>query len=184
MHNKCIMRRDNRPSHTAAYGNIYIQRSYCDSCEGYAFILDGRLSCCNKPVEAGDFTKVKRISDCAIGRRGPSSLWRKKILSSQGDRCFYCYRWFGKLVYRKGKPQRLRCHWDHVSPYAYRLDNRDQNFVAACHVCNLLKSAKIFNDPDQARSYLYEAWERKGYSDQMPDVRFEIRPETPVAKVL
>jgi hypothetical protein len=63
-------------------------------------------------------------------------------------------------------------------------DNRSINFVAACSICNGLKSSMMFQTEEEARVYIYEAWQRKGFSDQMPELRDVIYPETPVAEVL
>jgi hypothetical protein len=48
-------------------------------------------------------------------------------------------------------------------PYAYSQDNGTPNFVAACHVCNGLKSAKMFRTIDEARGYLASKRAAKGY---------------------
>src|ERR1700733_14234926 len=123
-----------KTSHTALYGNIAIPRAYCSECSTYAFVIDGELKCCDSPYDLGETSRVKRMSDCPAKRGTPSKKWQKHILAEQEHRCFYCNRRFGKTVYRRSRDLRLKLHWDHVNPYAYSLDNRTQNFVAACHV--------------------------------------------------
>lgn len=171
-----------KQGHTALYGNIAIPRGYCSECDGYAFIIDGRLQCCDKRIEMLP-EKVLRVSDCPIGRRGPSRKSQKAILEQQDHRCFYCSRRFGQTVWRNSRSIRLVINWDHVNPYVYSLDNRSQNFVAACHVCNGIKSSLLFGGVDEARTHITEKWKDKGYGDLSP-VSIKLRPETNIAKVL
>ena len=171
-----------RPTQKAHYGNVTILRGYCSECKGYAFVIDGKLRCCDKRFSEAP-TKDKRMSDCPIGRVGPSRSWQIRIMREQDGRCFYCDRSIGSTVYRHSKARILRLHWDHVNPYVFSLDNREQNFVAACHVCNGIKSSFIFGSVDEARTYITSKWYDKGYSD-LPPVRIELRAETQHAKVL
>jgi hypothetical protein len=97
--------------------------------------------------------------------------------------CFYCDRRFGATVFRAGKPIALRINWDHVNPYAYSLNNHDQNFVAACHVCNGIKSSLIFRSTDEAKTHIAGRWQDKGYTD-VSSVQVTIPQETVVAGVL
>ncbi len=168
--------------HTAIYGNIALLRGYCSECKGYAFILEGKMACCGeRSTDAPE--RFKRMSDCPEFRRGPSVKWQKYIMAQQHCRCFYCNRTFGSTVYRSTKPVRLKVNWDHINPYTYSLDNRNQNFVAACHVCNGIKSSLIFRSVDDATIYILERWKDKGYTD-LSSVRIELQPETSIAKVL
>src|SRR6266478_4777936 len=108
--------------HIALYGSTSIPRGYCSECEGYAFILDGKMACCDEPVPNAPM-RFRRMSDCPSGRRGPSKKWRDWIMLHQRGQCFYCGRQFGSKVYRAERTICLRVHWDHVNPYIYSLDN-------------------------------------------------------------
>ncbi len=168
----------------ALYGQVAIPRMFCEACQGTAFVLDNRLACCNKAMPNLDCHRRVRVSDVAMGRSGPSKKWREFILKMQEHRCYYCNRLFGGRVYRGTKEIRLKLHWDHVNPYVYSLNNRDQNFVAACHVCNGIKSAFVFNRLEEVLTYVQGKWEEKGYRDSLPEVRLKLYPETSVAKLL
>lgn len=167
----------------ALYGNVSIVRGYCSHCRSYAFVLEGKYACCDSPCGEEEPERKKRMSDCAFGRARPSKLWQLLILREQMDRCFYCNRRFNEQVYRHCRGLHLRLQWDHVNPHAYSLDNRDQNFVAACHVCNGIKSSLMFRSADEARTYITQKWKDKGYTDVCP-VRVELRRETGASGLL
>lgn len=170
-----------RRPHFARYGTVSIPRGYCSLCKTYAFIIEGRLQCCDT-LAKDEPRGFKQLSEVPIGRKGPNRAAMTSILALQQDRCLYCNRKFGAVVYRKARSFRLRVCWDHISPYCYSLNNHPSNYCAACHVCNSLKSSHIFNSFEAAQGYLYEKWKEKGFSD-VP-LRIEIRTETPVAKIL
>jgi 5-methylcytosine-specific restriction endonuclease McrA len=84
-------------------------------------------------------------------RRRISVAARKQILADQGGACLYCEQPFGGVKHRHGKPVRLMLHWDHLYPYVATANNRDENYAAACHVCNGIKSSHVFQTIDEAR---------------------------------
>ena len=57
----------------------------------------------------------------------------------------------------------LRVVWDHLEPYCYKANNDDSNFVAACHICNGIKTDLCFRYVEDARKYIRERIEVKGY---------------------
>ena len=141
-----------------------MQRAYCQECKTTALILDGLIQCCDSEY----FKEPKayeRMSNPEGTRRLPTRSARNEKLKRQENRCFYCDRLFGNHIFKNGKLHRLRVHWDHTVPFSYSQDNRADNFVAACNVCNLLKHDKLFTTAEEARAYLAEAWKRKNYSD-------------------
>jgi hypothetical protein len=168
--------------HNAVYGDIVIPRGYCLECESYAFIIDGKLKCCDAPAESNP-TTFKRMCDVGGGRKRPRKKVQNKILEEQRYLCFYCWRRFGQTVYREGRSIRLKINWDHVNPWSYCLSNKDSNFVAACHVCNGIKSNLMFKDLDDARTTITERWKDKGYSD-VPPMSIRLRRNKGVAEVL
>lgn len=169
--------------HKARYGNVTILRAYCSECRTYALIIDNKLRCCDRRLQEIEASTSKQMSEVPIGRRGPSRKVQLEILKRQEERCLYCKRRFGDIVYRRAKACRLRIEWDHASPYCYSLNNMPGNFVAACHVCNRYKAAHVFNSLEEAQTFLYEKWKEKGYRDLSP-VQIELREETPVAEIL
>jgi len=170
-------------SSLAFYGTASIPRGYCSECETYAFIIEGKLRCCGERVTDEPTGKFKQESECAPFRKKPGIRVQRTILEQQRNLCFYCERKFGSKVYRKGRTIYLRVNWDHINPYVYSLNNRDQNFVAACHVCNGIKSSLMFRSLDEARTHIFGKWAEKNYSD-LPPLRVSIQPETDIAKVL
>jgi hypothetical protein len=50
------------------------------------------------------------------------------------------------MVFRKERPVTLRLNWDHYVPFAFLAKNPSDNWRAACHVCNGLKSAVMYGE--------------------------------------
>jgi hypothetical protein len=172
-------------SHWALYGQVKMQRLYCPICKRYGLLREGGSWCCGAWIEpCTTNSKVKRMCEVANRRHSPTAKYKKAQLEAQNYRCFYCDRRFGTLVMRNFKPITLQLTWDHIDPFAFSLDNRDCNFVAACHVCNAFKLDITFRSLVDARLQLKEKWEQKGYRDDLPAMSVEIPPETPLAKVL
>lgn len=97
-------------------------------------------------------------------RRPPSSEIRQRILSRQKNRCLYCENTIGSQVRRGSRTVILQLNWDHFVPYAYGRTNPDANWVAACHVCNNIKSSRMFETVARARLFIVERWQAKGYA--------------------
>jgi hypothetical protein len=65
--------------------------------------------------------------------------------------------------FRNGKPIIIKTNWDHQLPYAFSQNNATSNFVAACHVCNGIKSDRLFKTIEEAQVYLASKRKQKGY---------------------
>jgi 5-methylcytosine-specific restriction endonuclease McrA len=87
-------------------------------------------------------------------RRKLSRKQKREIMAAQSNRCAYCLTTFGSVVYWRKRNVRLQIEWDHLVPFAYNRDNRPANFVAACHICNRIKSSLLFQTMDEARAYI------------------------------
>ena len=98
-----------------------------------------------------------------VPRRRPGVATRLRILQEQGGRCFYCGSRFGTYVTRKGRLRPLRPAWDHVIPYVYLQANPDTNWVAACQICNHIKSDRMFQTVEAAREYIARRRARLGW---------------------
>lgn len=98
-----------------------------------------------------------------LKRRTPSARERTEILEAQKNRCYYCREEFGAIVSRKGKRVSLRLNWDHFVPFSYALEDRPNNFVAACHICNGIKGALVFQTKERAIEFIAERRFQKGY---------------------
>jgi len=87
----------NSRTHMALYGDLAILRGYCSKCMTYAFIIEGKLACCDKPAPRAPepTSKFKRMCDSVYRRKGPGKRWKDYILAIQNGDCFYCFRRFG-----------------------------------------------------------------------------------------
>lgn len=147
----------------ALFGNVAIPRAFCPDCKHMAFVIRGRFNCCG-----GRLTKLiprlfVREAEPENVRRLPPKEYRDYQLNKQDNRCFYCDALFGDEGFRNQTPVRIKLTWDHQLPFAYSQDNRNMNFVAACQVCNGIKSAMVFQTVDEAKAYLSLRRKSKGY---------------------
>lgn len=143
----------------ALYGNVGIVRVYCQECERTALVLSGIKQCCDRALDE-EVTKTERIIE-PEDRKRRLPLWlRTKILREQHGLCAYCERRIGSIQWYKGKQIILRVNFDHVLPADYSFNNADDNFLAACHICNHWKSALLFNCLEEIQVYVTEKWQR------------------------
>jgi 5-methylcytosine-specific restriction endonuclease McrA len=138
----------------AIYGNATILKQWCPRCNGYYFIIDGKLQCCGKKVEdyGKRFTK-KRESEGSLVRGHLSARAQKEIIGFQAGECVYCGTIFGK----KNHPV-----FDHFVCFVSSGDNSIHNFVASCGKCNSIKGSLIFKTIEEARVYITQRRESKG----------------------
>lgn len=90
---------------------------------------------------------------------------RRRQIKEQDGKCYYCERPFGMLLYRGIRKKRLEVHWDHYVPFAFSQDNSIPNFVAACDVCNRMKSSKLYASLWEAKIDLAAKWSFSGYTE-------------------
>src|SRR2546430_12952627 len=121
-------------AHIACYGQVSIERRYCEDCKRFAFVLDGRIQCCDTKVQTEPPKRRKRMCEIPFNKKGPPKRIQVKILREQGDCCFWCDRRCGKAVWLVRKKTVLRVEWDHLVCYAYSRDNRPSNYVASCQI--------------------------------------------------
>lgn len=138
-----------------------------------------------KELPAGDW-RLKVYGHRVSGqdqRRGPRRAEREQALRRQGNRCLYCEIPIGTQIWRGNQTVTLRAHWDHFVPYAYALRNGSSNWVLACHVCNAIKTARVFATVQDAREAILPARARKGYeSPESALQRLDLRQTTSVLK--
>lgn len=141
----------------ALYGNVAVLKAFCPKCGDYAFVLDGKLACCDLRLdEIPDAEKVKRETLGAPKRKRLPKKVRESILKRQGHRCIYCGVSFDDFYMRKrtGKIHKYKIHFDHFVSWNYSRNNHKDNFVAACNVCNLIKGDKYFPTMEETRKYI------------------------------
>ncbi|MFE2324635.1 HNH endonuclease domain-containing protein [Streptomyces sp. NPDC059385] len=100
-------------------------------------------------------------------RKRPRLPEQRRIQASQGSRCLYCELPIGTPIRRRSAVVILRTNWDHFIPYAYSQQNPSNNWVLACHVCNGIKTARMFADVESARKAILPERVAKGY--ESPD---------------
>ena len=149
-----------RAQHYALYGNVAMQREYCIHCKQYAFVSDGKLACCGSATDF-DSNRTKRITEAQDRRKGPDAEERKTILELQGNRCLYCEQLFGSTIVKRDRLIFLKVNWDHFVPFSYSQNNYAYNFVAACQICNGIKSNLMFKTLEEARVYIHAIREAK-----------------------
>lgn len=146
----------------AVYGSVSLERGYCKDCGQMAIIKNGLLQCCDSPAE-GLPNKFERMSEPFFGRRTPTKSEKDRILNNQENKCFYCGVTFGSMRFRNGSPFTVKIEWDHQLPFIYSQNNRAENFVAACVVCNRIKSSHVFQTVEEAQVHLADRRKSKGY---------------------
>ena len=148
---------DSMKRHTAYFGNTAIVRDKCPECKRTAFILDGEFACCGASASREKPIESIRIA-CSRGptRKHPPIWVKVNVLATQRNRCLYCLRRFGSIVFVNGESRVLRLEWDHFLPFKYMLCSPPDNFVAACQLCNRTKRSNVFETIEEARSYVLE----------------------------
>jgi hypothetical protein len=166
--------------HVALYGNVSMARSFCSRCKTFAFVLDGRIQCCNAEVEFVA-SGIQRMSEPEKKRRPPSVSNRREILQAQDNRCLYCEQCFGSTVQIGRRIVVLVLRWDHLDPYCYSFNNHSENFAAACQFCNAWKSGFSFHSLEEIRVYVKNKW---ASVVPIPRMREELREAETMAEVL
>jgi hypothetical protein len=85
---------------------------------------------------------------------------RARILTDQNARCIYCGLRLIMAIHKRHDIVITKLNWDHLVPVSYR---RNYNIVASCHICNQIKSDKIFDTLEDARKYIIHKRVKKGY---------------------
>lgn len=112
-------------------------------------------------------TARPRLHNC------PSHL-RKELIVKQGGKCFYCRVTFGSVI-SVGVTRRVTSvHYDHVIPYAFIAGvNPVGNWVAACGLCNNLKSGRIFTSYEEDHPIPRPAVGRQGLCAAVGSARLQ-----------
>ena len=130
-----------------------MERVYCEECQGFSFVREGKSVCCGSGISTL-FVKSVRMTSPGSKRKKAKKKDKKDILYVQNNRCLYCEMEFGSSYFYKGKRQNRRVNWDHLVPFSYSQNNYSYNYVAACNLCNSIKSNLVFQTVDEARVYI------------------------------
>ena len=145
------------------FGRICIQEDICPICKESALIIDAQFSCCGHPAEDKQIEQYRRESDPQNRKRCLSKKQKTEQLKRQEYKCFYCNRTFGSIVFKYNQAIELKIHFDHKIPFVFSRDNGPSNFVAACHVCNGIKSDFVFDTKEATLDFINRRWEELGY---------------------
>lgn len=77
-----------------------------------------------------------------------------RILTEQNARCLYCGLPLVAAVRKGNGVVVTHLEWDHYIPYSYLEAHPEDNFVAACSLCNNIKHDSIFDTLEQARNHV------------------------------
>lgn len=102
-------------------------------------------------------------TDGVTTRQKPRVAERRRAIERQDNRCLYCEIPIGTPIWRRSKTVILRLNWDHFVPYAYLARSPRDNWVLACHVCNGLKSCRMFDTVQAAREAINPERIARGY---------------------
>jgi len=147
-----------KKDHLAQYGNVLLKRAWCSKCRVYSFIIDNERTCCCR--EYND--EIEDIKIMVAPRRKRKRVKnRKEILKKQNNKCYYCHNRLGYYYERNGRVIKSVIHFDHVIPFSFSHNSNEDNFVAACNLCNLYKSNLMFDTLFDAQEYLENAIKNK-----------------------
>lgn len=154
------------------YGNVKLLRMYCKQCKRMAIVLDDKFQCCDRKIldeDKEEYYAVKRMSGTSYERRKPSKKRINRLLDIQSGKCLYCEIPFETYYQhpKSKKMQRTTICCDHYVPFAYSQNNKDENFVLACGICNGIKSSKLFKTLEDAKEYVTKRRQDKGFKPEI-----------------
>jgi len=147
------------------YGNVSMVRGYCSVCKNTCIILNNEKQCCGRLANENQiFTlPIKRVIQPEKSRRRFSKNEKQSILMEQDFRCIYCDMYFGVLYEKKsGRLCKTTVHFDHFIPFTHSQNNKKDNIVAACNICNAFKGDKMFNSIEEAKIYILNRVKQRG----------------------
>ncbi len=158
------------PSYAQAtfYGSVILMKAKCPACGSLSIVLDGKSACCDVALEAPDRYRTKREGEGEDRRsRIPQSL-REEIIRSQGFRCIYCMQRLDGAAFNKfrNKTVALRIHIDHFICWKFSRDNSYENLLAACHICNGIKSDYLFENFLECQDFILHRRAARGWVDE------------------
>ena len=154
--------------HYAKYGNTILKRIKCEDCKRYAFVIDGIIQCCDRKLEEFKTHKAKVMSCATNKRKGLSLKAKRDVLEKQKNRCLYCGYEFKDILWNnhRYKFYTVEVRWDHFSPFSYSYNNKHNNFVASCQICNKIKTNLMFETVEEVRDYVKYRRAKRGYENK------------------
>jgi hypothetical protein len=140
------------------YGATTLYKVVCKNC-GETMLKGSLKSKCDYCGENIQREKINNTEIILEPKRGKySRKFKKRILENQNGRCYWCNRYIGSYVVRKGKSVQLFMHAEHKKPFIKFCNNENDNVVISCHLCNLFKSSTTFGTDEDCREYLNNKW--------------------------
>ena len=135
-------------------------RCKCPSCDDIIFQDSMNFNCDICKMNFSGTLDSLRIEVANLKRKYPSRKLKDQILCEQNYECYWCEREFYLSYFRYNSIKSLLPNYDHILPYSYSYSNPDDNFVAACNVCNSFKSSHVFENETLCREYLKRKWDK------------------------
>lgn len=153
-------------THKAVYGKVSMVRACCPVCGEFSFVIDGEMACCGAKPPDLDPKYIIRMTKGRKRKKRPTPARQKVLLESQNYKCFYCGCDLRNSWYVGGRmklPKRVTIHYDHLVPWVYSIDDGVQNIVAACSVCNMIKTSRVFPTVEKLREWVLSRREKRNY---------------------
>lgn len=141
-------------------GKVTLFREKCPNCGDFSLSKNSIFYCdfCGLEYKEDKINSTRVLSKTK--RKSCPQHIKNRLIHSQQNKCCYCGREFGTLIYKNGKCLKLTAHADHNLPYSYLQNNPDDNWLLSCSICNLWKSSKIFASIEDAVTYLTYKWDK------------------------
>jgi hypothetical protein len=136
------------------YGETLLIRGYCKKCHQVSFIIDGYFSCCGNAAPFPTKINYRREATTTKRMYCPKKI-KEQLLIKQFNRCIWCGYEFTDILYnyKTDKTCVLEPIYDHKIPFSYS-GNLLDNWVAACSICNGIKSNKYFPNYKEAYQFI------------------------------
>jgi len=112
-----------------------------------------------------------------MSRKLPPRDLAEAILIEQRGCCLYCLLPLDGWIYLGVNSIDLTLNWDHMKPYVYLQDNPDDNWAAACQICNSIKNDLHFVTLEEARKHIRERRDELGYKTIKPHWHDQLEEE-------
>jgi hypothetical protein len=150
------------------YGRTGLFRMACPECGLKGLVREGKTLCCNARIDRPQSFKKKREVEGAAKRDRLPIIEKRRILEEQDHCCIYCGNKFNEPIWHPGRRKVVisKISFDHLVCWNFSQNTRAENMVAACSLCNGIKSDKLFENIEQARAYIIDQRQRKGFDQK------------------
>ncbi len=95
-------------------------------------------------------------------RKNLTKKQKKELCEKQHHRCYWCHRKFTTYIWdsKSHRMRELNPTYDHYKAFSFTFDNRVENHVASCPICNAFKHNMYFETENECRQVLEYKWNR------------------------